>query len=356
MTHDLWNMPGPRRFVDAAVRDVMDAGCVIVEVPERLHVGFAHAFAVAIQHQDVHVLRRLDVSDVTATPPGDQIARHSLPPGVSAGVSAARDLVVNPDLEYELLWVEGFTRSTWRSWDIFLRAFARERAVSRLAEPYALAIAVPPGMVNARDDVPVRRWTGALRRADTALFVAETMIGRETGLDPRVAEDIVTELTGWNLPLAKRFGTQPDDVLADPIPWLYDHIHLAPDVPVEEWNGRPFTCALTLAARNEHAVLRHRLWRAHLGSVFPILEEIRIDAAQRHQNRLARNLPWTTPWHETLHDPEQLELAHILNLIHDYLAADERERLVTCKRMRNQLAHRAPVDATDLRQIARQQV
>ena len=345
-------MPGPARFVEAALDKLLDVGCLLVELPERLHDGFARSFATAVRCQDICILRKLNLSNVSAVTPGELIARCGLPPGVAPGLNVTRDLARHPDLENELLWVEGMTKDRWRQWDIFLRAFARERAASPLTDPYSLVLVVPPGIVGGRDDVAVRRWTGALRRADTALFVAESMIGRETALDRRIAEDVVIELAGWNLDLAERLANLSDVQLADPIPWLRENAHLTPSDPEEKWDGNRHICSFALAARGDENALNHRLWRAHLVSVFPLLESVRINAVQQYHARLAKSLPWTTPWQETLQDPEQLEVAHILNLIGESLGESDRTMLLTSKNMRNRLAHRRPVDPQDLQSIA----
>ena len=354
MIRDLWRMRGPALFVKNATDDLLETGCLIVELPGRLRTGFALAFKRVLDERDVCRLRQMDAAVAKDQKPAQTVARHGLPSGVTIGMNVARSLATSPELEDEVLWIDGIARESWRHWEVFLHALARERSLSPLTSPYMIALSAPPGLAQPREGISLRRWTGELRRADTALYVAEAMIGRPPSqIDLRILEAIVTEIAGWNLELADRLAELDTETLLDPLLWLKSQGTQAFAHQSEDWHGHAFTCSLELARRGETAALRRRIWLAHLATVFPLLEEIRLALAERYRQKLARHLPSKTPWGDTVDEVEDLEFGHMLHLLRGCVEADSLALLQRCKRMRDQLAHRRPVAPEDLNQLVR---
>ena len=86
------------------------------------------------------------------------------------------------------------------------------------------------------------------------------------------------------------------------------------------------------------------LWRAQIKYLFPVLESYRCELAERWNNKLSIELPFTVPYGETINKAEELELAniHYINKKHHFLPLNEEEKWKKYIDMRNDLAHMKP--------------
>ena len=71
----------PEIFVKNAIDDLLETGCLIVELPGRLRTGFALAFKRVLDERDVCRLRQMDAAAARDQKPAQTVARHGRPPG-----------------------------------------------------------------------------------------------------------------------------------------------------------------------------------------------------------------------------------------------------------------------------------
>jgi hypothetical protein len=68
----------------------------------------------------------------------------------------------------------------------------------------------------------------------------------------------------------------------------------------------------------------------------------------KYRQHLSRQLPSPKPWGQEIDQAEDFEIGHIIHLLQPVLSNELKAFLYRCKRMRNHLAHRRPVDDSDL--------
>ena len=95
------------------------------------------------------------------------------------------------------------------------------------------------------------------------------------------------------------------------------------------------------------------LWKAQIKLVFPILEEYRCFLVEKYRKHLESKLPFEVPYGESITEPENLELGHILFLNKElvFLKKNELEKLKLYKTVRNNIAHMRPASPDSIEGI-----
>lgn len=95
------------------------------------------------------------------------------------------------------------------------------------------------------------------------------------------------------------------------------------------------------------------LWKSQIKLVFPILEEYRCFLVEKYRSDLESKLPFEVPYGESITEPENLELGHILflNKELDFLKKNELEKLRLYKTVRNNIAHMRPASPDSIEGI-----
>lgn len=226
--------------------------------------------------------------------------------------------------------------------------FAARYASLRLKEGtglslFVLAQAEPP------PEMRMLSWMGRIRRADASLWAdIHALEDRPEPLGDLI-HAISVEMMGWRLDLAERFmRVTPEDALA-PFGWLGRRNE--PDFPGQiDFNGHAFACPLHLLRQGDKRILRNRLWRAHLTTIFPWIEEQRQDLLSQYGNELY--VPELHREKFGIHEVAELEISEIARQLRR-LAILPREAQTACDAMggiRKDLAHRKPADARNLMQ------
>ena len=104
---------------------------------------------------------------------------------------------------------------------------------------------------------------------------------------------------------------------------------------------RSFACPLHLAATGNRHEIDRRIWRAQLSSLFPWIEEHRLRIIDRY-----RKLLRVDDHLRTLHvtEIENIELGALRYQLRQHIPRAELEHIEALAAMRNDLAHRKPVD------------
>lgn len=337
---DPWSLPGLATYLGDVIA-TLERGLVVLErdpfrprrFPEALRAGLRGRFG------EIEVIEAI---------PGRMPAEVVAEP---LGAAPTLDALLEPDFDQCLVVVAlGDLRPRdGAAWATFLTRFqeARRQLASGLA---LIALDAPPEL-----KVPGMAefdWTGRLRRGDLVIWAEQHLPATRTGLAEHLAVSLAVELCVWRLDLAARCVRMTLEDLGDPEAWL----GFLPDAAAPELRlvaGQAVACPLRLVRSTmatDRREVRARLWRAHLATVFPWVEERRLDVLQRHRSGLrvddhARAL--------SVHDVEELEFGAIFWQLERKLDRSEALAIERLVRMRNALAHRKPVAPGDLRDVMR---
>jgi hypothetical protein len=91
--------------------------------------------------------------------------------------------------------------------------------------------------------------------------------------------------------------------------------------------------------------LARRVWRGHVRTIFPFIDQVRHAFVTRYKTALCARLPLKKTFHSRVviyTDPFELELFDVKNLLADILPEKDRVLLSDCYRLRTALAHMEP--------------
>ena len=211
-------------------------------------------------------------------------------------------------------------------------------------------------LVMARSQAPTAlrtlSWRARIRRADAGLWAdIHAQNDRPEPLG-NLIHAIAVELLGWRLDLAQSFMQAGLQDVLDPLGWLERRT----DNPAQseiEFNGRPFACPLALRHKGAQEELRNRLWRAHLATVFPWIEEKRQLILDRYAAKLAVSDHHKERYGVT--DVWELEISDIARQLHKLgiVPREVQDGYFAMGRIRKALAHRKHAQPWDLRDALR---
>ena len=270
--------------------------------------------------------------------------------------TAAKLLGAN-GLSPDVFWIEGLCRiADDEPWRMFLRHFAQ---VARAYPPDERPCFVLPVQDTSRrfadiEDIGLRRrdWQGAVTALDVALFAAERIALRPhpAAIAARdLVAHLVAELSVGDLELAETLVTLLVELLLEPLPAL---VRLGETF----WGLAPGRCAnngpsagvpmlIWAALRGDTRLIKRALWRAQTRVLFPIIEERRFMLVEARPAWLKPPYPLRNG--ETIVDPLDLELSHLLHLLRRTSPSHPLvQELGTLTRIRNDLAHLRPCPAT----------
>jgi hypothetical protein len=225
-------------------------------------------------------------------------------------------------------------------WATFLQRFGQAR--SRSASGLAVVVIEAPETL-AREAL---RWSEHLRRVDCVIWADMHLPAKAKGLAASLASALAVEICGWRLDLAQQLVRASRSDLADPIGWLARR----PEVAIFEAHqidDAPFGCPLALL-KQDVAGLRRRIWKAHLSTLFPVLEDSRIELVQKYRGQLRIDEHLLK---FGIRDLDEIELGGLRWQLSGRIGQAERLRLDRLVSIRNSLAHRQPADPEDVRQL-----
>ena len=186
-------------------------------------------------------------------------------------------------------------------------------------------------------------WGKRLRRADAMIWAEYSVPSGRSELMQRLAVDLAVELCGWRLDLVADLVSQREEDILDPTGWLQRNVDQAIDTPLT-FGLAPFFCPLYLLTRGNLDELRRRIWSAQLSVLFPWIEGHRQRLIDKYRNELyidehLRALGVTAV--------EDIELGGLRRQLGRVLARDKVDQLNALAKLRNDLAHRKPIAASD---------
>lgn len=352
---DWWDLPGPSRFIEDAVDRIASAegGIVGLSLPGRRPTRLMDTLASTLEAD--RGLRAVIVDpralDPSRSPAHALAAAAGAPPGA---IRSTSDLIESRDLANMVFLIDGIPSDGWGSWSLFFRSFRTERLRSGRITAPSLAVVVPQSLPTAEIAATLGadqiRWREVVSRADMQLFV-ESALGRSVGLAERVAAATVAEVACWDPEMVTHLASLPIEDQIDPRRVLRG-LNISLGVPswanglVDVIDGAPHVHTLALLGATE--LLARRIWRAHVGVVFPAIEQVRQNFVRRYFAELDAHLPFTKAFFQTTRTythPLELEI----NDVHYYLKRDigpwEVALLYDFKTLRSSMAHMEPASA-----------
>jgi hypothetical protein len=362
-----WDLPGPHGFVLDVLDALEDGFSVILALPPGAPDGLHDSIIAELDSRGTLRWREIDIFGSKSI--AQLMSEELIPLARRSPRPLGDEIVFDPGLSATAIYVTGLTEDNrFREFAAFFADFLHgvrrtktPRKVPRLIFnlPYGLLkhpkIEAGPGVVK------ILEWVGRVNPSDMYLYVATRMQGRRGPGPTNLYERIVFEFAGWDPGLADELSNWADDDLLEPRRGLED-LASQWDRTVLAWRegtqdlfgARKVNHILYHIAANDSDEINHRLWRAHIAEVFPWLEEMRLHLLDQFRNEI--KLPHILQTNEVIQDARLLEIGQLYwNLKYSAGLPDQRLTLVQlCRRARNDLAHRRPVNTARLRQLERE--
>jgi hypothetical protein len=352
----VWQLPGPRRFVDGVVADLEQGRSVVLLLPEHGPQGYDLRAAVERRWTEGEHGR---IEGFTVDPGSSPLAllaeRYPLPADVRLSIQG---LFESERFPGRTLWLEGMCGSAWPAWKAFLADYEH---VARNQGLLMRTSFVVPLMGQIADDAPgadvglaVHRWDDVLDGLDLLLLAGQLL--RNRGHSARLREllaSTVAQVALFDVEVADRLSAEPAERILAPLPLLEDVAtergwsrdtprcwHLGSECRV---TGEPRAHS---ALRAINGGVERRIWRAQVGAMFPLMEEYRQSLVQKLRRHL--RVPFETDFGGRVTDPGDLELGHVAHQVRRFslpLAPADRAKLKEWVDARNALAHLEAVPA-----------
>lgn len=321
----VWSLPSPGQFLDEIEGTVWDGGAVLAldaSTPSGLSARLSQRF------QDRFRVDRID--------PKPGVLPVSL---LADAVGCDSRIEAVAGAEEQVLIVEGENLPVGEQapWATFLQRFAKARA--QTADGLAILFLAPAGF--AVEGMARLDWSGRLKRIDALIWAEFHVPSGRSGLFQDIAVNLAAELCGWRLDLIADLVTQREEDILSPIGWLQRNADMACGFEAA-FGTRGFACPLYLFATGNRKEIDQRIWRAQLASLFPWIEERRLRIIDRYR-KLLRVDDHLRKLHVT--EVENIELGALKYQLRQHITRTELEHVEVLAAMRNDLAHRKPVDS-----------
>lgn len=358
MTSQLWNLPGPRAWIES-ISDQVDEGrptiiaCPAPSTPPTLGTALTNTLSTS-RLVEIDQLSADVVDGVEDALLADRVARElgiALPTGT---IARAIDLACQPALRGIALWVDArnYPKEVACKWVTLGVQLAAVAQTTSLDERLRFAVAI-----NAGDDVMIPEpdsnlaviwWWGVLGPIDAALYFRDFHHGAVHAAE-------LTEIHRWsleNLTARESFSAAHENPVGKDQVDNSTHGSVATPTPdkfrtqwaaglVECWDGR-LDVHVSITGDSDR-----RRWLAQIKTVFPALELVRVELARRvaelaEQRRIDRT------------EVIDLELSLLKGWIYERalrLSRDDWNLLRIATAARHRLAHLEPLNIDELAEL-----
>ncbi|CUX56982.1 hypothetical protein AGR8A_pTi10054 [Agrobacterium fabrum str. J-07] len=354
---DWWDLPGPSKFIEGAVDRLAsdEGGLVGLSFPTRRPTGLIQALSSTLEQG--RGLRAICVPSKntrsTRSPAHALAAAAGAPPG---SIRSTTEFIESPALTNAVYLIDQVDVAEWDNWSLFFRSFRIERKrLGRISAP-SLGVLMPPALPTDETDAVFGasqvKWRDVVSRADMHLFV-ESRLGRSGRLAERTAVATVAEVACWDPGIAIELSSHPIEDQIDPRSLLRE-LDIQLGTPswsnglIDLMDGAPHTHTLALVGSEQ--LLARRVWRAHVATVFPVIEQIRQVFVHRYFSKLSSILPvrkqFLNNTTKTYNHPLELEVNDVFYYLKDEIPVLEVSLLRDLKTLRTSMAHMEPGDAS----------
>lgn len=359
-----WQLPGPGRFVAAAVSDLRSGRNVLLRFPLHAAHGVRDAVEGHVRANDLWYWRAVDAAALPADSPAAlAIALHD-----ALGLTPADGLLPGPAAlagavhAGAVVWVDGLDAARWPVWARFLAQY--QHACHAREEDRRGLFCVPlvgglPAEPVADTALAVCRWGQSLGRLDVMLHLDRLLPAAFPSPTLRqVALAVSVELGGADPRLGARLAALGPDLLTDPVGVLAAHAAergwTAADLKRPAWHGgvverlegEERVNSAALVAGGDREGIERRVWQGQVRVLYPFIEEQRVRLVQEVGRLIP--LPVETTY-GTVERAIDLEIGQLVHFLRGRRVPDQtwRQLVVLCD-MRHSLAHLRPVPGRDL--------
>lgn len=364
---DLWDMPGPARYLANVTRDLHEGRCVVLALPKTPPADLREAIRHRVRHGELGTWRDVSLDDRNRTLPLAAMSEAFEVPDDDRWQSVA---TVADGCSGYIIWIDGLTHESLPAWRDFLSDFNH---VIRARPIYHRPLLLVPlsgfdssALPGADVALEVRPWRGVLGELDLGLYFAARLSESDAPpLRRAMVAALVRELARFDLELAESMLDWPLSSLLSPLEPLNRHASrrgwtakscaspLWHDGMLDEIDGERVEHVAASAMRGDRRRVARSIWRAQLTTLFPAIEEQRALFVERFVGVLRAGVRQVLP-ELAQDDIFELELGQLARLVGKmrYFDYATRDRIRVLLDMRNALAHLEPVSFDMLRRAA----
>lgn len=332
LSEDPWQLPSARAFLSEIESQVAGGGCAAVKGGPSMPAGLDLALQQYLEANGI------SVTIITPQAAGLPLEAVAMPFGVPAELETLAQGGLSDHLA--VIVGTGLGSAPCAAWRIFLNRFRAVR--SKGASGLSVLFLAPDGFES--DGVPCLGWNGRLRRVDVTIWADfHAPLDRPEPL-AALAAALAVELCGWRLDLAADIARAGREDLLNPFGWLALRSGVGASPPCT-LGGLRMSCPIALLDQGAESEIRNRIWLAQLTALFPWIETHRQKVIGRHRKLLRVNDQLRAFGVTSVDEIEFGALAWQLN---SRIARMEAEMITCFAQMRNDLAHRKPVNPSDL--------
>ena len=348
---EIWNLPGPSRYLEAVERSLRDGASVILRFPGDVPAGFR-----AVLHAllgDFWQWATVEADGVIETAGGGFVVRglcKRFAPLLSAVARVtAADLCEEEEFRRRLIWIDGLHSTNCDGWLSFLAAYAQaSRGVPTLERTRFVALVDgSPARVTRDICLALHDWRDVVDEMDL-LFLADGRL-RDRGVDGQerlLLATTVARVAAWDCAVATALREEAAEVILDPCDALRalarergwtSETRQDWGIGTESGSG---SMHAALAAVKEPREIQRRVWSAQTAVLLPEIESTRLDIVREHRFQIADNLRRTGEGT----DPDEMEIGDLVRVF-ERPGFDRQvgRQLRGLRKIRNDLAHCRPL-------------
>lgn len=341
----LWDLPGPRRFVESSRDALMRGSNLVVRFPGSVPNGFDDAMMAALGNALYFV--EMEVTDSPLNDLGRKFARNP------ATVRSLLDLLAEERFRGLLIRLEGIGEHSWPPWRDFLGHYAEVlRGIPLLGRTlFCVPLVGLPSGEPPRSDVALinRDWDGVIDEVDLLLFASERLRSRaSSSLVRQLLATSVSRVARWDFDTAANLLDQGDHAILAPLETLRKIARdkgWTAETPLDWKMGtvsqsgvmHPARAALDTPPRE----IERRMWSAQVAVLMPRIEELRHDTVQNNLADIKYRMRVGGMDDGDPHDLELGELTRLFDNVRGYWRLQG--SLVWLRKQRNRLAHLNPL-------------
>lgn len=350
----LWDLPGVKRFVEAACTPLWDGSSVVARFPGEVPTGFEEAVTSSLGN--TLSVGRLNGS---ASPFEDLCSRFAV--GNRSHIRSLQDLCEDEGFAGRLIWLDGLDRENWPAWQEFLSRYAQtSRSMPFLDRTLFFApLAGSPLCDPPSADVALVtcEWDGVPDELDLMLFAHEYL--RPKPMNPVLRDllaTVVARVASWSFDSAKHLLRESKRSILAPTKVLRSVAQQkgwTRDTPVSWEVGTASQNGIVHPARaaieNPSREIERRVWSAQASVLLPRIETWRHETVK--QNIFSVRGMMRRTGKEGV-DPYDLEIGELASLFERKGAPRFiRKHIRKLRNARNALAHLSPLGPDQVLQL-----
>ena len=293
MSDPTWNLPSIERFFQS-VADELEAGTIVVvhlapHAPNGVASAMRRMISQGLRHKDLIELEWPQLCNDTMAGVVNKLASFAL--GVeSCSISSIAELASLAS--HRVYFFDGVESSHDTFWK-FIEAFRLENHGRPEFDRDTFLILLDGNQSAPKFDVGMKvlRWEGVVREIDGLIYLSNRLTdGGGSQLHDLVKVRILLELAGTDIGLLEYLANfslkdlvTPKRLLmayATASSWLNANLRTWNDGGEDLFNSSRRIHSCCLALRNDDQEILRRVWRGQLVSLFPYIEERRIELAK----------------------------------------------------------------------------